>query len=170
MISLQRFGQQSPIVVDDQDQVIKGNGTLEAAKRLGWTEIQIVRTDLSGDEAEAYAIADNKTGDLSEFNFEKLAGRLKHLEERGIDLESTGFQKFELEPLLQADWSAGSTEMPEDTTKGKHVLTFTDEEWAMVQKAIKGIRELETEYDTETDTAALVALAYGYNERGLVPF
>ncbi|MGQ0802007.1 MAG: hypothetical protein ACT4NL_18070, partial [Pseudomarimonas sp.] len=37
--SLTRFGQQTPIVVDERNVIRKGNGTLQAAKALGWTEI-----------------------------------------------------------------------------------------------------------------------------------
>jgi len=39
--SLARFGQQRPIVVDGNGVVRAGNGTLEAARQLGWTEINI---------------------------------------------------------------------------------------------------------------------------------
>ena len=38
--SLERFGQQKPIVVDSTMSVVAGNGTLEAAKMLGWTKIR----------------------------------------------------------------------------------------------------------------------------------
>src|SRR5690349_16525184 len=62
--SLRRFGQQKPIVVDEQGIVRAGNGTLLAARQLGWTAIDIVRTSLSGIEAAAYSIADNRTTDL----------------------------------------------------------------------------------------------------------
>lgn len=41
--SLLRFGQQKPIVVDANGVVRAGNGTLAAAKALGWKEIRIVR-------------------------------------------------------------------------------------------------------------------------------
>ena len=37
--SLRKFGQQKPIVVDAKCIVLAGNGTLTAAKELGWTEV-----------------------------------------------------------------------------------------------------------------------------------
>lgn len=37
--SLTRFGQQKPIVIDSSGVVRAGNGTLAAAKALGWAEI-----------------------------------------------------------------------------------------------------------------------------------
>src|SRR4051812_25026478 len=61
--SLRRFGQQRPIVVDGNGIVRAGNGTLAAAVALDWRRIKIIRTDLTGAEATAYAIADNRTGD-----------------------------------------------------------------------------------------------------------
>src|SRR5690349_3239073 len=61
--SLRRFGQQRPIVVDSSGIVRAGNGTLAAAQSLGWTHIKIIRTNLAGSEATAYAIADNRAGD-----------------------------------------------------------------------------------------------------------
>lgn len=63
--SLQRFGQQKPVVIDTRGVVIAGNGTLEAARQLGWTHIAAVRSDLDGVERVAYAIADNRTAELS---------------------------------------------------------------------------------------------------------
>jgi ParB-like chromosome segregation protein Spo0J len=66
--SLARFGQQKPIVVDGDGIVRAGNGTLAAARSLGWTEIDVVRTKLRGADAVAYAIADNRTGDLAEWD------------------------------------------------------------------------------------------------------
>src|SRR5258706_13969798 len=61
--SLRRFGQQKPIVVDGAGIVRAGNGTLSAAKLLGWTSIKIIRTTLTGADAVAYAISDNRVGD-----------------------------------------------------------------------------------------------------------
>ena len=66
--SLSRFGQQKPIVVDGDGIVRAGNGTWTAAKALGWKEITVVRTTLKGAEATAYAIADNRTGELAEWD------------------------------------------------------------------------------------------------------
>lgn len=79
MRSLAEFGQQKPIVLDADGICRAGNGTLEAAKRLGWSEIWVVRSPLRGIDAAAYAIADNRTGDLSEFDPVVLAGYLQEL-------------------------------------------------------------------------------------------
>jgi site-specific DNA-methyltransferase (adenine-specific) len=93
--SLRKFGQQKPIVVDAKGIVLAGNGTLTAAQELGWTEIQIVRTELAGVEATAFAIADNRTAELAEWE-DTLDGVLKSLLDAGQDLEDLGFTEQEL--------------------------------------------------------------------------
>jgi DNA modification methylase len=98
--SLARFGQQKPIVVDADGIVRAGNGTLMAAKALGWDEIEIVRTNLRGSEATAYAIADNRTAELAEWDEVALAEQLAALQ---IDDETlaaaTGFDASEIERM-----------------------------------------------------------------------
>lgn len=89
--SLARFGQTKPIVVNADNIVIAGNGTLEAAKALGWTEINIVRVALRGAEAIAYAIADNRTAELAEWDNDALNMQLQALSSEGFDLDSIGF-------------------------------------------------------------------------------
>lgn len=66
--SLAMFGQQKPIVVGKNNVILAGNGMMSAAVALGWDKVWCVRTDLSGADAIAYGIADNRTGDLSEFD------------------------------------------------------------------------------------------------------
>lgn len=66
--SLSRFGQQKPIVIDAKGIVRAGNGTLQAAKELGWETIDCVRSDLSGSELTAYSIADNSIAELSSWS------------------------------------------------------------------------------------------------------
>jgi hypothetical protein len=102
MKSMEAFGQQKPIVVGDNNFVVAGNGFLEAAKRMGWKRIQIVRTELSSEDELRYMIADNKTSDLSEFDFNLLAGIVSELDGQGVDLSPTGFTRTELEPLISA--------------------------------------------------------------------
>jgi hypothetical protein len=74
--SLRRFGQQKPIVVDGNNVVRAGNGTLAAAQGLGWKTIQITRTGLAGSEATAFAIADNRTAELAEWDDDILSSLL----------------------------------------------------------------------------------------------
>lgn len=90
--SLRRFGQRRPLVVHG-DVVIAGNGTLEAAKSLGWAEISITRTPSSWsyEEARAYALADNRTAELAEWDSALLADQLVELDAVGFDVSEFGF-------------------------------------------------------------------------------
>jgi DNA modification methylase len=112
--SLRRFGQQKPIVIDRNNIVRAGNGTLEAAKRLGWEKIGCVRTELNGADATAYAIADNRTAELAEWDDEILAATLNGLAlEEGL-LEAAGYDEEELAAMLAEIDDAAVGEVTED--------------------------------------------------------
>ena len=99
--SLKRFGQQKPIVVNDKGIVIAGNGTLTAARSLGWDSINIITTELDGVNVTAYAIADNRTGELAEWDEEALAKQLSALQiEDEALVEAAGFSDAELTALV----------------------------------------------------------------------
>lgn len=97
--SLRRFGQQKPIVVSESGCVIAGNGTLEAAKQLGWTSIACVITGLDHVEQVLYAIADNRTAELSAWDKDALASTLDALSLN--DMAEVGFSEEDF-ALLQS--------------------------------------------------------------------
>jgi ParB-like chromosome segregation protein Spo0J len=92
--SLTRFGQRKPIVVGADGMVQAGNGTLLAARELGWTMIATVQSPLEGDEAAAYAIADNRTGELAKWHPTRLG---EHLERLGERVQGLAFTPAEIE-------------------------------------------------------------------------
>lgn len=109
MGSLKRFGQQKPIVVDAKGVVIAGNGTLAAAKQLGWKEIAVVRSDLIGSDATAFAIADNRAAELAEWDDDALAKTLAALQIEDEELaKATGFDDAEIAALAVPDFSPAS--------------------------------------------------------------
>lgn len=117
--SLRRFGQVKPIVVDAEGVVRAGNATLACAIELGWTEIAVVRTSLSGIEAAAFGVADNRTAELGGWNYEELARQFRQLGDVSSDLvHSTGFADYEVQPLLAADWSPSETAPPSESDDG----------------------------------------------------
>ena len=105
--SLRKFGQQKPIVVDAKGIVLAGNGTLAAAQELGWEEIEIVRTQLEGVEATMFAIADNRTAELAEWE-DSLAEVLQKLQEDGHDLSQIGYEPLDIDALQQPNFEPGS--------------------------------------------------------------
>ena len=66
--SLEAFGQQKPIVINKSGKVVAGNGTLQAAKDLGWENIQVVLTQQTAKQIAAFAIADNRTAELADWD------------------------------------------------------------------------------------------------------
>ena len=96
--SLQKFGQVKPIVVQN-NVVVAGNGTLEAAIALNWKDIEIIElpSNWSVDKVKAYAIADNRTAELAEWDINLLSQELLDLENKNWDLMDLGFSKIELD-------------------------------------------------------------------------
>jgi DNA modification methylase len=85
---------------------------LTAAQELGWTEIQIVRTELVGVEATAFAIADNRTAELAEWEEDKLSQVLQSIKVEDADLlAATGYDAAEVDKMSKAEVTEG--EVPE---------------------------------------------------------
>lgn len=170
--SLNVFGQRKPIVVkrtgtDSTGRptgiVIAGNHTLAAALELGWTEIAAVVTDDDAHTAKAYALADNRTGELATWDYEQLAATLTELGDTGVDLTDLGWQQHELEGLLQASWTPPlpDTDLESFTNPKKHLLTVDQDVWPVVERALNLVRE-QIDDPTLTDSAALAHLCQRY--------
>jgi len=99
--SIKNYGWDQPIVIDGENEIIKGHGRLQAAEVLGLSEVPIIRReDLTGSEAQAARIADNKSAE-SEWDDELLSMELEVLDEADpIDMDSLGFDENELNDLL----------------------------------------------------------------------
>lgn len=134
--SLTQFGQRKPIVIGAGNVVIAGNGTLAAAKSLGWNEIEVVRVpdDWTPDQAKAFALADNRTAELATWDEQVLASQVLELSEAGFEVAEFGFEP--IEPLIDPN-AIDEDEVPalpdEATTKvgdlwllGNHKLVCGD--------------------------------------------
>lgn len=91
--SLEQFGQRKPIVLHGKI-VVAGNGTLVAARSLGWKQIEAVRVPESwtADQVKAYALADNRSAELAVWDEQVLASQLLELVEAEFDVEALGFE------------------------------------------------------------------------------
>ena len=133
MESLTKYGQQTPLVVRG-GVVLKGNATLEAAKRLGWREIAAIpfhqKTGVRG-----YKLVDNRAAELAAWG-PILGGELKKLMDDGEDLGALGWNKDELEPYFREETDARDvipkvpkvavTKEGELIQIGKHILFCGD--------------------------------------------
>jgi len=145
--SLSKFGQRKPIVVHN-GVVIAGNGTLEAAKTLGWKEIgvSVCPDDWDSDTAKAYALADNRSSELAEWDDTILANQLLDLSELGWDIRELGFNQRDLPEPTPTDEDEIPTAPDEPTGKlgtiwklGRHTLICGDStDTTTLAKALKG--------------------------------
>lgn len=125
--SLVRFGQQKPIVVDKSGVVRAGNGTLAAAKSLGWKEIDIVTSELVGADMTAFAIADNRTAELAEWDQEVLAASLQSLEEDDVPASDLGFTSNDMVELFKAiEEDEAKADIVEDEVPETPEVTITN--------------------------------------------
>lgn len=116
--SMKELGAGRSVVIDADGVVRAGNGTLEAAKAAGISEALIIETDgkrlvvvkrpdWTAEQALAYAIADNKTSELSQFDPDLLKGALETLAAHAVEtsnaslIEATGFDDAELGKVLK---------------------------------------------------------------------
>jgi DNA modification methylase len=100
--SLRRFGQQKPVVVQASTRrVVAGNHLLLAARSLGWTEIAANVEAMDDATAKGYMLADNRTSDLGDYDYNLLAAMLAEEEAAG-NLLATGYDADDIAALLRA--------------------------------------------------------------------
>lgn len=88
--SIKRFGFKIPIVIDKNNVIVCGHTRIKAAKLLGMTEIPCVMADdLTPEEIDAFRLADNKVGEIAEWDIDLLASEIKEITD--IDMSDFGF-------------------------------------------------------------------------------
>ena len=168
--SLRRFGQQKPIVIDSSGVVRAGNGTLEAARQLGWESIECVETSLKGSDAISYAIADNRTAELAEWDDEVLAAQLNGISIEDADLvAAAGFSEDELSEIL-GKFDIDEIEPPQLNDGDRdpfRQMTFTvhDSQFEVIEKALQqaksnGFGESSVNENTNGNALSKICEAY----------
>ena len=100
--SIKEFGWQQPIVVDKDMVIIVGHTRYKAAKKLGMDKVPVVvASSLTPEQVKAYRLADNKVGELADWDMEKLSTELDGIED--IDMSEFGFEDLG-EPELPDDF------------------------------------------------------------------
>jgi hypothetical protein len=98
--SLATNGQYRPIVVRADGEILAGNHTWKAAASLGWTEIAVVRVDVTDEQAARIMLADNRTADLGGYDDAMLLALLQEVQEVDLALTGTGYSAEDLDLLL----------------------------------------------------------------------
>ncbi len=104
--SIEKFGFIGAIILNKNKVIINGHTRVKACKKLGMETVPAIIVDhLTKEQEDALRIADNKTGEIAEWNEDLLRAELKALEEAGFGIEDLGFDNSELEALLEGDVS-----------------------------------------------------------------
>lgn len=87
--SIKEFGFKVPIIVDKDGVIVAGHTRLKAAQKLGLERVPcIIADDLTPEQIKAFRLADNKVGELAEWDFEKLNFELSEIQ---MDMQPFGF-------------------------------------------------------------------------------
>jgi ParB-like chromosome segregation protein Spo0J len=166
--SLKQFGQRKPLVVQGS-RIIAGNGTYQAAQALGWTEISVtdIPDDWDASMAQAYAIADNQTATLAEWDELELAAQLEMLEAEGMSLVSLGFAVNEATqiPMDQAFENLPTGERDNAT---QMTFTMTLDQAEQIKAAIRRCKTMHNFDETDNSNSngnALWAICKDWDER-----
>jgi len=166
--SLTRFGQQKPLVVTEGNVIAAGNGTYAAALSLGWEHIDIVRLppEWDKDTVTAYAIADNRTSELGEWDYGVLIDALGNFESdlvQAAGWDADGLQ-FLLDPPKErgpkpADPNANVRDSYEDSfqnyqdSETRSVLF--DFPLAEYERVVAQLERLRERYNVDTNAEAV---------------
>lgn len=99
--SIKEFGFRQAIVIDADGVIVCGHTRFKAAQKLGLAKVPVhIAKDLSPEQIRAYRIADNKSAELADWNYDLLPIELAALKEANYDLGLLGFDPDELAQLL----------------------------------------------------------------------
>ena len=130
--SIKEFGFRQPIVVDTDDVIICGHTRYKAAIQLGLDKVPVhVAKDLSPDQIKAYRIADNRTGELAEWDYDLLPIELGELQNCNYDLGLLGFDQEELAKMMDPGIVEGLTDPDEIPEPPDEATTQPGDIWIL---------------------------------------
>jgi hypothetical protein len=164
--SLRTFGQQKPIVVSPDGVILAGNATSVAARALGWTHIAAVQFDKPEVSAQrAYALADNRSAELAEWDLPVLSDTVRELSADAFDLGTLGWTDDELQVLLRSTWTAPEIAPMPGITSGTHhggvSLSLSTEVAEQLEQACIHARE-QLDDEHASTLACLAHILEGY--------
>lgn len=149
--SLKQFGWQQPIVVDKDNVIIVGHTRRKAALKLHMKEVPVLMADnLTDEQAKAYRLADNRSGEFSDWDFDLLSDELMELKDMDFDISSIGFDDSDIHlPQDEAVEDDFDEEPPEDPIVetgdiwqlGRHRLLCGDStDAASIERLMDGVK------------------------------
>lgn len=137
--SIEEFGFLTPCLIDENYNIIAGHGRVMAAKDLGMETVPCVFIEgLTEAQRKAYILADNRLGELGEWDMELVNSELMELQDMDFDIELTGFEIQGEDEFMDIDQDglgdAKGLEHCMSIDKRKYMIT--DEEYDMLNDAI----------------------------------
>jgi hypothetical protein len=130
--SIREFSFRQPIVVDAEGVIVVGHTRYKAALKLGLEMVPVhVATDLTPEQARAYRIADNKSAELSDWNYDLLPIELVELQGMNYDLGLLGFDQDELAKLLDPTLRDGLTDPDDVPAPPDAAITQSGDLWIL---------------------------------------
>ncbi|MGW8255849.1 MAG: ParB N-terminal domain-containing protein [Thermoguttaceae bacterium] len=124
--SIQTCGFNVPILYDQHMTIVAGQVRWKAARKLGMKTVPGIQLSLSRVQREAFAITDNKTAEIADWDYDILEDILKELPEEEIDLNTLGFSEAELDAILKPiedfDWNQFQEDLDEFHQDATHTF------------------------------------------------
>lgn len=138
--SIESFGFNVPVLIDDDQRVIAGHGRLMAARKLGWETVPAIRlSHLTESQRMAFLIADNRLTENSSWDERMLGEQLKILSELELDfdLEAIGFEVPEIDVFIDG-LSAVPDADPDDCVPeiSGSAITVVGDLWQLVRHRV----------------------------------
>jgi DNA modification methylase len=131
-LSIQQFGFRQPLVVDRDGVLVVGHTRLLAAELLGLETVPVhVAKDLTGEQAKAYRIADNQTGNIAEWDYELLPSEIAELQAADFDVSLLGFSDDELNKIVGEEVAGGLTDPDEIPAPPDEAITKPGDLWVL---------------------------------------
>lgn len=150
--SIRQFGFKVPIVIDASGVIVCGHTRYQAAQSLGLASVPcIVADDLTPEQVKAFRLADNKTAELTAWDFSALEAELDALS-GAFDMDAFGFDMTDGENALESD--EGYTDeftLPNGDRRPitEISFTFSDDEAETVKEAIRVMKRSDAFKDYE---------------------
>lgn len=157
--SIESFGYRVGIIVDGNNEIIAGHTRYKALKEIGIEGDELIEvvdgSNLTENQVRAFRIADNKSSEKAEWDYDKLAEEINILSEDEYDLRDTLFTEKEVEQLIELSDSVFDNLPKYEGETGKQIgeryaLVFyfdKEEDKEAVEEYFKG--KVGVELDTE---------------------
>lgn len=132
--SIDEFGFDDPIGIwGDENLIVEGHGRLLAAKKLGMETVPCIRLDhLTDEQRRAYALAHNKTAEMSEWDFDILPEELSEI----LDIDMSQFG-FENEFISDEEIDGGDIVEKEKVQVAVKMIFSNSKEWRKHENSVR---------------------------------